>query len=214
MVQDAAAAHAHIRIAASLKDALDRADLAQEDAPEKLDAKIALFAALNSAAAPDTMFASFSSGIVPSAFTETLMGRARCLIGHRVNPPHLAQVVEIVNAAWSSTEVIERAHALYENVGQTPVLVREIEGLILNRLQAALLSEALRFVGGGCVSPQGLDKTIKDGLGLRWATMGPFETIKLNAPGGIPDYCERFGPDWKRMSGAQPGTYAGNNLGQ
>ena len=60
--------------------------------------------------------------------------------------------------------------------------------------------------------PQDLDKCIKDGLGLRWAFMGPFETIELNAPGGIPDYCARFGAGWENMSKAEPGTYAGKNL--
>lgn len=95
LVQDAAAAYAQVRIAASLKDALHRADLVQENAPEKLDAKIALFAELDSAAAPNTILASSSSSIIPSAFTETLRGRARCLVGHPVNPPHLAPVVEI-----------------------------------------------------------------------------------------------------------------------
>jgi 3-hydroxyacyl-CoA dehydrogenase len=66
-----------------------------------------------------------------------------------------------------------------------PIVVRrEIEGFILNRLQGALLAEAFRLVGEGYVSPQDLDKTIKDGLGLRWSFMGPFSTIELNAPGG------------------------------
>ena len=70
---------------------------------------------------------------------------------------------------------------------------KEIDGFILNRMQAVLLSEAFRLVGEGYVSAEDLDKTIRDGLGLRWAFMGPFETIELNAPGGIPDYCARFG---------------------
>ena len=70
---------------------------------------------------------------------------------------------------------------------------KEIDGFILNRMQAVLLSEAFRLVGEGYVSAEDLDKTIRDGLGLRWAFMGPFETIELNAPGGIPDYCARYG---------------------
>lgn len=213
VVKDAKAAHARIRVATSLADALDGVDLVQENAPETLDAKLAVFAALDEAAAPSTILASSTSGIVASAFTEKLKGRDRCLVGHPVNPPHLAPVVEIVGAPWTSPEVIERAGKLYESIGQAPVVVnKEIDGFIINRLQAALLSEAFRLVGGGYVSPQDLDKTIKDGLGLRWAFMGPFETIELNAPGGIPDYCARFGAGWERMSNAQAGTYAGKNL--
>jgi L-gulonate 3-dehydrogenase len=80
---------------------------------------------------------------------------------------------------------------------------REIEGFVLNRLQVALLAEAFRLVGEGVVSPQDLDKTLSDGLGLRWSFMGPFQTIELNAPGGIPDYCARYG-DFFRRTAADP----------
>ena len=89
---------------------------------------------------------------------------------------------------------------------------REIDGFILNRLQAVLLSEAFRLVGEGYVTPQDLDKTLKDGLGLRWSFMGPFETIELNAPGGIADYCERYGESLGRLSTADPAIYRGENL--
>src|SRR5207248_2437621 len=76
-----------------------------------------------------------------------------------------------------------------------------------NRLQAVLLAEAFRLVGDGYVTPQDLDHTLKDGLGLRWSFMGPFETIELNAPGGIPDYCRRYGESLARLSGADPAIY-------
>ena len=81
---------------------------------------------------------------------------------------------------------------------------REIEGFVLNRLQVALLAEAFRLVGDGVVSPQDLDKTLSDGLGLRWSFMGPFQTIELNAPGGIPDYCARYGDFFRRTTGDPP----------
>jgi 3-hydroxyacyl-CoA dehydrogenase len=109
--------------------------------------------------------------------------------------------------------VIARARAIYEGAGQVPIVVKkEVDGFILNRLQAVLLSEAFRLVEDGYVSPQDLDKTMKDGLGLRWAFMGPFETIELNAPGGIPDYCERYGASLSRLTGADPSIYAGEKL--
>lgn len=67
-------------------------------------------------------------------------------------------------------------------------------GFVLNRLQGALLNEALRLFRDGVVSAEDLDKTMKHGLGLRWSFMGPFETIDLNAPAGIADYGKRYGP--------------------
>ena len=85
------------------------------------------------------------------------------------------------------------------SIGQVPIDVRrEVDGFVLNRLQVALLTEAFRLVQEGVVSPQDVDHTIADGLGLRWAFMGPFETIELNAPGGIADYCERYVPWFRR----------------
>ena len=85
---------------------------------------------------------------------------------------------------------------------------------MLNRLQGALLAEAFRLVGEGVVSPQDLDVTLKDGLGLRWSFMGPFETIELNAPGGIPDYCARYTGSWKQIAAdpATPAVFEGDNV--
>jgi 3-hydroxyacyl-CoA dehydrogenase len=109
-------------------------------------------------------------------------------------------IVELVGAPWTASETIARARQVYESINQVPIVVRrEIEGFILNRLQGALLAEAFRLVGEGFVSPQDLDKTIKDGLGLRWSFMGPFATIELNAPGGIADYCARYTGFYKRL---------------
>jgi L-gulonate 3-dehydrogenase len=212
LVKDANAA-TRVRVATSLVDALDGAACVQENTPETLDAKRAIFAELDRLAGANTILASSTSTIVPSQFTETLEGRHRCLVAHPVNPPHLVPLVELVGAPWTSPETIARAKAIYEAVGQVPIVVRrEIEGFILNRLQAVLLSEAFRLAGEGYVTPQDLDKTLKDGLGLRWSFMGPFETIELNAPGGIPDYCERYGASLSRLSGADRAIYEGENL--
>jgi len=150
---------------------------------------------------------------VASLFSERLAGRHRCLVAHPVNPPHLIPLVELVGAPWTAPAIIAKAKAIYEAVGQAPIVVkRETDGFILNRLQAVLLSEAFRLVGDGYVTPQDLDKTLKDGLGLRWSFMGPFETIELNAPGGIPDYCRRYGPSLSALSMANPSLYADENL--
>jgi L-gulonate 3-dehydrogenase len=213
LVDDAAAAARRVRAASSVADALSGAELVQENLPENLELKREIFAELDRLAAPDVILASSTSTIVASLFTEDLAGRHRCLVAHPVNPPHLVPVVELVGTPWTSPEIVARAKAIYESVEQVPIIVRrEIDGFILNRLQAVLLSEAFRLVGDGYVSPQDLDKTLKDGLGLRWSFMGPFETIELNAPGGIPDYCRRYGPSLSRLSGANPQVYQGDNL--
>jgi 3-hydroxyacyl-CoA dehydrogenase len=210
---DAEAAARRVRVASSVGDALAGAELVQENLPETLALKREIFAELDRLAAADAILASSTSTIVASRFTEALAGRHRCLVAHPVNPPHLVPLVELVGAPWTAPDIIARAKTIYEQVEQVPIVVRrEIDGFILNRLQAVLLSEAFRLVGDGYVSPQDLDKTLKDGLGLRWSFMGPFETIELNAPGGIPDYCLRYGLSLAHLSAAGPELYGGENL--
>jgi 3-hydroxyacyl-CoA dehydrogenase len=207
LVDDPQGSAARVRAAKSVADALDGASYVQENVPETVEAKRAIFAELDALAAPDTILASSTSAIVASLFTENLAGRARCLVAHPVNPPHLVPIVELVGAPWTAPETIARAKQVYESINQVPIVVRrEIEGFILNRLQGALLAEAFRLVGEGYVSPQDLDKTIKDGLGLRWSFMGPFATIELNAPGGIADYCARYTGFYKRLQANPAGV--------
>jgi len=199
LVQDAAAAATRVQVLATLEDAVHAADYVQESGPEVLELKRSTFAALDAAAPAHCVLASSTSAIVASQFTESLAGRARCIVAHPVNPPHLAPVVELCGAPWTNEATKARARAVMLGVGQVPIDVRrEIDGFVLNRLQVALLTEAFRLVQEGVVSPQDLDQTICHGLGLRWAFMGPFETIELNAPGGIADYCERYVPWFRR----------------
>ena len=215
LIDDRKAAAARVRLAANLADALDAVDLVQESLPESIETKRSIFSELDRLAAPETILASSTSTIVASLFTQNLKGRHRCLVAHPVNPPHLIPLVELVGAPWTAPEIVAKAKAIYQAVGQAPIIVkREIEGFILNRLQAVLLSEAFRLVEDGYVTPQDLDKTLKDGLGLRWSFMGPFGTIELNAPRGILDYCRRYGASLSALSAANPAIYEGENLGR
>jgi 3-hydroxyacyl-CoA dehydrogenase len=208
LIKNAREAEARVRVESTLSDALAGASFVQENTPETLEAKRTIFAELDRRARLEAILASSTSSIVASRFTEHLGGRARCLVAHPVNPPHLVPLVELVPSPWTAPETVARAKAIYQAVGQVPIVVkREIEGFILNRLQAALLSEAFRLVEDGYVSAQDLDHTLKDGLGRRWSFMGPFETIELNAPGGIPDYCRRYGESLARLSAADPDIY-------
>lgn len=192
---DPKATAACIRAVPELALALDGAELVQESGPEVLEIKRALFAELDRLAPRDAILASSSSALMASLFAEGLPGARRCLVGHPVNPPHLVPVVEISPAPFTDPEVTERARALYSRAGQVPVMLRrELDGFILNRLQAVVLAESLRLIAEGYVDVQGLDDTIKNGLGRRWAFMGPMETIHLNAPGGAADYLRRYGP--------------------
>ena len=208
LASDAAAALERISYVPELRTAVAGVDWVQENLPEVVELKQAVFAELDRHAPANAVLASSTSAIPASQFTEKLAGRSRCIVAHPVNPPHLVPIVELCGAPWTAAETVTRALAVYTEVGQVPIVVRrELDGFILNRLQGALLAEAMRLVGEGYVSPDDLDKTIRDGLGLRWAFMGPFATIELNAPGGIPDYCARYGDFFRRLA-ADPAPVA------
>ncbi|MYN13416.1 3-hydroxyacyl-CoA dehydrogenase [Pusillimonas sp. TS35] len=209
LLDDAAAVAARITSAQSLEQALMGARYVQENLPERVDVKRDIFARMDALAGPDTVLASSTSSIAASVFTEGLAGRARCLVAHPVNPPYLVPVVELCGTPWTSDAAMAAARTLMTEVGQKPVTInKELEGFVLNRLQGALLREAFRLVEQGYVSAEDLDVTVKDGLGLRWSFMGPFETIDLNAPDGIRDYCLRYGGMYTSIARQQTDTAA------
>lgn len=191
--QTATAVGARMRPVARLEAALEGADYVQENTPEDVAVKRRMFATLDTLAAPQTILASSTSAILPSAFTEELKGRSRCLVVHPINPPYLIPAVEVVPAPWTDRAIVERAAALMRAAGHAPIVMkREIDGFVMNRLQGALLEEAFRLVAEGYASIEDVDIGLRDGLALRWSFMGPFETIDLNAPAGVRDYAERY----------------------
>ncbi len=184
---------AAIAVADDLEAALDGVDHVQENTPEDVEMKRGIFARLDPLAPPDAVIASSTSAILPSLFTEGLAGRHRCLVIHPINPPYLIPAAEVVPAPWTAPEIVERCRDLMAAIGQAPIVMkRELDGFIMNRLQGALLEEAFRLVADGYASAEDVDIGIRDGLAPRWSLIGPFETIDLNAPGGIRDYVERY----------------------
>ena len=193
-----------ISINVSIEDLCKSVDYIQESAPEILSVKQELFAKLDMLAPEHVVIGSSSSAMPISTITQNLKGQHRCLIAHPANPPHLIPCVEICPGPNTSSLTIEKAKDVFDKSGASSVNVKkEIDGFILNRLQGALLNEALRLYSEGYANSDEIDATIRDGLGLRWAFMGPFETIDLNAPGGIRDYMARYGPMYTEMAKTQ-----------
>jgi len=191
---------ARMRASASLEEALDGATYVQENTPENVEVKRAVFARLDALAGSDTILASSTSALLPSTFTSALAGRARCIVVHPLNPPYLIPAAEVVPAPWTDPAVIERTTAFLRAAGHAPIVMqREIDGFVMNRLQGALLEEAFRLVAGGYASVEDVDVGIREGLALRWSFMGPFETIDLNAPAGVRDYVERYEQVYRRI---------------
>jgi len=193
-----------VSTASTLAEAVDGAAYVQESVLERVDVKRQLMVDLDAIGLPDLIVGSSTSGIPGSAFALGLAISPRVLIVHPVNPPYLVPVVELVPSPETSAATVDFADALMQAVGQTVVHVRkEVEGFVLNRLQAVLLREAWALVQEGVASCEDIDKTVRDGLGWRWSFMGPFETIDLNAPGGVADYAARLGPLYQRIAASR-----------
>lgn len=192
MGRDPDAILAAISIVDTIEEAIEGADYIQENLTEDLELKRAILSQLDTLAARDAIIASSTSALVPTRIMSHLAGRQRCIVAHPLNPPHLIPATEVVPHQWNTQDVIDRTCGILEAAGQKPVLLaKEIDGFVVNRLQAALLNEAFRLVAGGYASIEDVDVAVKDGLALRWSFMGPFETIDLNATNGVRDYVER-----------------------
>lgn len=196
---------ARLRTTAELGGALAGAVHVQECAPELVELKRELFERLDALADPAATLASSSSALPASQFAAELPGRARVLIAHPGNPPYLLPVVELVPAPFTAAATVARAQALFAAAGMAPVVVRaEVEGFLFNRLQGAVLREAYCLVRDGVATVEDVDRVMRDGLGRRWAVIGPFETVDLNTRGGIVSHAEKMGPAYARM-GAERG---------
>lgn len=201
LVENPKAILEQVTVVDTLREALRGASYVQESVFETVESKTAVCAEIDAEMDAGTLVGSSSSGIPASRFTESCRHRSQFMIAHPVNPPHLVPLVELVPAPWTYPEAVTKTRALMERVGQVAVTVeREIDGFILNRLQGALLNEAWALYDEGYANLKDIDATISHGLGLRWSFMGPFETIDLNAPGGIVDYAERLGPMYHKMA--------------
>ena len=195
LVADVEALVSRVTVSDTMADAVGPADYVQESVFERVDVKTEICRGIGAAMRPDAVVGSSSSGIPASAFTAAAPNRSRFLIAHPVNPPHLVPLVELVPAPWTDPDIVPWLRSAMEDLGQVPIVVnKEVEGFVLNRLQGALLNEAWALYDAGVASAADIDRTVSDGLGFRWSFMGPFETIDLNAPGGIADYARRLGP--------------------
>jgi len=191
MIEDASDVLARIRLADGLAEALQDAAYVQESAAESAEVKRELFEQLDAAAAPEAILGSSTSAIPASVFMGELLHTGRALVAHPVNPPHLIPLVELCPSPWTAPETVRRAAEIMREVGQSPiVLSREIEGFVLNRLQWALLAEAMHLIGEGYCTPADIEAAVTDGLALRWSFIGPLEVGHLNATAGFVGYAD------------------------
>lgn len=199
--EPSAAVLARIAISGSLEAAVEGAAYVQESIAEDASLKRAVFAVLDAAASDDTILASSASALLPDIIFGGLAGARRMLVAHPFNPPHLIPVVELVSGSGTACETVRCAAALLTSAGQHTVHVKHaVPGYIGNRLQAAVVAEAMHMVARGIASPDDIDAVLRIGLGRRWSFMGPFETMDLNADGGIEAYFARFAQSYQALA--------------
>ncbi|MGQ0648437.1 MAG: 3-hydroxyacyl-CoA dehydrogenase NAD-binding domain-containing protein, partial [Gemmatimonadaceae bacterium] len=173
-----------VRQCGSLDEALEHADYVQESGPENLALKQELYRDLDRLAPPDAILASSTSALDMTEIAAGLEGCNRCVVAHPVNPPHVVPVVEVLGGTRTDPSVVEATVRVLRAVGQSPVVLKRfVPGFLLNRMQAALVREALALLESGVADADAIDAVIRDGLGLRWALMGPFGVANTNADG-------------------------------
>jgi 3-hydroxyacyl-CoA dehydrogenase len=179
----AGASRDRLTFSLDMSRALAQADWVQENAPERPDFKIKLFAQMDEATPPNSIIASSSSGITMDVIQSGAKRPERCVIGHPFNPPHVVPLVEVVGGAKTSEATIERAMAFYAGVGKKPVrLHKALPGHVANRFQAALYKEVLYLVQQGVLSVADADVAVCYGPGIRWGVMGP--SLQWHVGGG------------------------------
>ena len=167
-----------------MQDALVASDFVQENAPERPEFKIKLFADMDAATPVDSIIASSSSGITPSVMQSNCKYPERVLVGHPFNPPHIMPLVEVVGGTKTSPEALQRALEFYSSIGKKAILLnKELPGHVANRLQAALYREIMYLIQHGVLSVADADDAVSFGPGLRWGVMGP--SLQFHLGGGV-----------------------------
>jgi 3-hydroxyacyl-CoA dehydrogenase len=172
-----------IQTTAKLDEMISTADMVIESVTENVELKRKLLSQLAKIVPPDAIIASSTSAIPGSKFMDHPQLRERCLVTHPTNPPHLIPVVEFCATPWTKQWAYDACWELMKQAGMQPIkIAREIPAFVVNRLQGALIGEAIHLVDKGIVSIEDLDIALKHGFGRRLAFSGPFESLHLNSP--------------------------------
>ena len=204
LCQDTAAeAYRNIQTTLSLAEAVKGADYVLESVPDNYTIKKAIFEEMDALAPGDTILASSSSGLLMSEIQTVLTRPERCVLAHPCLPVHLLPLVEVVGGDRTALEAIEITCRLMEKIGKTPVrLKKEVSGYVVNRLQAAILREAIDLVADGVASAEEVDQAFCTGIGMRDPFVGPLLRAHLagdGIEGFVENYAESYRLRWESM---------------
>jgi 3-hydroxyacyl-CoA dehydrogenase len=193
----ASAAMGRIQTTNHLEEAVTQADYVQESVPDRYDIKMQVFREMDRVSPATTLLASSASGLLMTEIQKVTLRPERCVLVHPILPVHLVPVVEVVGGEKTSPDVALSACEFMKRLGKVPVLLKkEVPGYIVNRLQAALLREAIDLVDKGVASAEDIDKAFCMGIGLRDPVTGPFLRAHL-AAGGIERFLENYAESYR-----------------
>jgi 3-hydroxybutyryl-CoA dehydrogenase len=170
------AALSRISTSCDVKDAIRDAELIIEAVPEELEMKLELFTIFDKFAKPNAIFASNTSSLSISDFTDIVIARDRCIGMHFFNPVPKMRLVEIVRTRHTTDETVATCVVVSQRMGKETVVVHEAPGFITSRINALIGNEAFAMLEAGVASATDIDKALKLGLNH---PMGPFEMVDL-----------------------------------
>jgi 3-hydroxybutyryl-CoA dehydrogenase len=169
-----------IHTSSNLKEAVDGVDLVLEAVPEVPDIKTKVFSELDSNADDGVILASNTSGLSITNLAKATNRPANVVGMHWWNPPIIIPVIEIIRGEKTDDETVQTVEALIKKINKVPVLVKkDVPGFLGNRLQYALMREAIALLNDGVASAKDIDTMIKAGIGFKFPVMGPLETIDM-----------------------------------
>lgn len=202
--EDAGACFLRVRTVADLGRAVEKADYVQESVPDNYPAKKKVFAEMDARAPVEAILASSSSGLLMSEIQKAVARPRRCVLVHPFLPVHLIPLVEVAGGEQTAPETVQGAFDFMKEIGKTPVLLsKEVSGYIVNRLQAAVLREAIDLVAGGVASAEDVDLAFCNGMGVRDPFIGPLLRACLAGDGienFVKEYSDSYHLRWKSMA--------------
>lgn len=192
-----------LEIVTSLPEVNGQVNLVVESIVEDLSAKIAVLAGA-AAAFPHATLASNTSSLSITAIGQGAGAPDRVMGTHYWNPPLLMPVVEVIAGERTDPDRVLGVAALLTALGKRPVQVaRDVPGFVWNRLQFALLREALWLASEGVATPEVIDTIVRDGLARRWRMTGPFETASLGGADTFSRICQNLFPHLSTATSAE-----------
>ena len=190
-------AAALIETTTRMDEAVAQAEYVQESVPDRYEIKKAVFEIIDRLTPSDTILASSSSGLLMSEIQKAARRPERCVMAHPMLPVHLVPAVEVVGGERTSSDAALTVCEFMKKMGKAPVLLnKEVSGYIVNRLQAALLREAIDLVDKGVASAEDVDRAFCMGIGLRDPVIGPLLRAHL-AGGGIERFLENYAESYR-----------------